>query len=280
VTLHIVKLVPDMLCAAAFERDRRYAPLGSDQGYLWHVLLTAAFGVQAPKPWRLMEPNNGPNPNVESSQLQKPLHLLAYSAAGKAELLGAFARQCADRDAGFRAIAAKSALALETLEVKPMPANFRSGQRLGFELRLRPVTRSSMMLGAKGELAGRSGRDGRIEIDVAYHAALAAREANSAAPKPDAESVYRDWLATRLRAGGARLDATSARMMWRKRARIVRRDASRVLAPHGAKGGGPDIGFCGALTIEDPAAFATLLAQGVGRHRAFGFGMLLLRPAE
>ena len=34
----------------------------------------------------------------------------------------------------------------------------------------------------------------------------------------------------------------------------------------------------GALTVTDPDAFAALLARGVGRHRAYGYGMILLRP--
>jgi CRISPR system Cascade subunit CasE len=36
----------------------------------------------------------------------------------------------------------------------------------------------------------------------------------------------------------------------------------------------------GELTINDADAFARLLAGGVGRHAAYGFGMLLLRPAR
>jgi len=40
----------------------------------------------------------------------------------------------------------------------------------------------------------------------------------------------------------------------------------------------PDALFAGELTIEDPDAFARLLARGVGGPRPFGFGMLLLRP--
>ena len=35
----------------------------------------------------------------------------------------------------------------------------------------------------------------------------------------------------------------------------------------------------GVLTITDGGAFASLLARGVGRHRAYGYGMMLLRPA-
>ena len=34
----------------------------------------------------------------------------------------------------------------------------------------------------------------------------------------------------------------------------------------------------GTLRVTDPAAFAAGLARGIGRHRAFGFGMLLLAP--
>ena len=33
------------------------------------------------------------------------------------------------------------------------------------------------------------------------------------------------------------------------------------------------------LTVTDGAAFTDRLRRGVGRHTAFGFGMLLLRPA-
>ena len=35
----------------------------------------------------------------------------------------------------------------------------------------------------------------------------------------------------------------------------------------------------GTLSITDPVEFRQTLARGIGRHRAFGFGMLLLRPA-
>jgi len=34
------------------------------------------------------------------------------------------------------------------------------------------------------------------------------------------------------------------------------------------------------LTVTDGEAFARLLAKGVGRHTAYGYGMLLLRPAR
>jgi len=50
-----------------------------------------------------------------------------------------------------------------------------------------------------------------------------------------------------------------------------RRRASRAID-------GPDVTFTGTLEVTDSAAFSALLARGLGRHRAFGFGMLLLAP--
>ena len=41
---------------------------------------------------------------------------------------------------------------------------------------------------------------------------------------------------------------------------------------------GPDAVIRGVLTITDSESFADLLAKGIGRHRAYGYGMLLLRP--
>jgi CRISPR system Cascade subunit CasE len=253
-TLFMLRLNPDMRRAAAWGAERGYAPLGTDPGYLWHALLTAAFDDLAPKPWRLIEPERGAP------------HLLGYVAADRDAL--------AERAALYADPAVAAALAVETLAAKRMPDAFRIGQRLGFEVRLRPVMRSSVHLDG----GGRGGRDHRIEIDAALHCALAAREADARAPKPDAEAVYKSWLAERLARGGAKVEASGLKVVWRRRAAILRRDSERKLAVAGRKGGGPDVGLAGALEVVDPEAFAALLRDGVGRHRAFGFGMLLLRP--
>jgi hypothetical protein len=43
---------------------------------------------------------------------------------------------------------------------------------------------------------------------------------------------------------------------------------------------GPDAILRGEFVVKDPASFAAVLTNGVGRHRAYGYGMLLLRPAQ
>jgi DNA polymerase I len=81
------------------------------------------------------------------------------------------------------------------------------------------------------------------------------------------EEIYRTWLAKRL-GKAARLE--SARMVRFERTKAERRKRLD----------GPDATFHGELTISDGAAFSELLASGLGRHTAYGYGMLLLRPAR
>ena len=86
------------------------------------------------------------------------------------------------------------------------------------------------------------------------------------------EEVYREWLSVRLdRKGGASLDLEQTKLVSFQRTRAVRK-------LHTRHSEGPDAVLRGILTVTDPDAFAKLLADGVGRHRAYGYGMLLLRP--
>ena len=104
--------------------------------------------------------------------------------------------------------------------------------------------------------------------------------------------VYRDWLRRLLREGGAEL--LDAGLSGFRLTTLVRRSHA---SPNGRTGTAegppkrlpalrartaarrPDATLEGILQVTDPERFQGLLARGVGRHRAFGFGMLLLRPA-
>jgi CRISPR system Cascade subunit CasE len=87
------------------------------------------------------------------------------------------------------------------------------------------------------------------------------------------EAVYSDWLAERLR-GAATLEDARLAAFLRTRAMRPGRGSER----RAARVEGPDAVIQGTLAVEDPEAFAVRLAQGVGRHLAWGYGMLLLRP--
>lgn len=256
--LHMVKLAPDVSRLAVWaERNRLVGPAG-DLGYAVHAALAAAFGEHAPKPFRMVETGAGRN--------RAPVSLYGYSEAGGPALLdhaGAFA----DPDVS-------AVLGLESLATKVMPATWEEGRPLGFEVRLRPTVRRD-----------RGGqRDTTCERD-AFQAAFEkaetrARSSAEAVVPPRRDQVYGDWLRDSLaRSGGARLIDDSVRLVSFQRLRVVRRgrpgsDGRRRL--HESEG--PDAVLSGVLEVADGAAFAALLRRGVGRHRAFGFGMLLLRP--
>ena len=65
------------------------------------------------------------------------------------------------------------------------------------------------------------------------------------------------------------------------RSRIQRHSqAGAATARKGRTIDGPDATLTGHLRVIDPVAFAHLLTRGIGRHRSYGFGMLLLHRAD
>ena len=89
--------------------------------------------------------------------------------------------------------------------------------------------------------------------------------------KRSREEVYSDWLSDRLTRRGARLEEASLKSF--QRVRVVRKLRARTSE-------GPDAVMRGTLSVTDPGEFAGVVAHGIGRHRAYGYGMLLLRPAR
>lgn len=141
---------------------------------------------------------------------------------------------------------------------KLMPADWQTGRRLGFEVRACPVSRAER------------------ERDIYLVAMSRAQEAGT--ETPSRPQVYAEWLASQLtKEGAAQVASAEVDLIGFQRVRSQR----LLRATEGSKRRAierPDALFAGELTIENPEAFARLLARGIGRHRAFGFGMLLLRP--
>ena len=82
------------------------------------------------------------------------------------------------------------------------------------------------------------------------------------------QEVYLDWVSERL-APVVELDRPASSLVRFRRTRVARK---------GGHPEGPEAVIHGVLVVVDPRAFAEMLARGVGRHRAYGYGMLLLRP--
>jgi CRISPR system Cascade subunit CasE len=256
--LHMVKFAPDSRRLALWAQTHRLVGPAGELGYAVHAALAAAFGEHAPKPFRLVESGTG-------SQVRATA-LYGYTRADGPTLVD-HARAFAEPDV-------VAALGLDGLAVKAMPARWEEGRRLGFEVRLRPTVRRD-----------RNGdRDSACERDafqVAFdRAEVTARSSDADLIAPTRDQVYVAWFRDSLaRGGGARLVEDSVRLVSFQRLRVARRgrpasDGRRRL--HESEG--PDAVLQGVLEVADGEAFAALLRRGVGRHRAFGFGMLLLRP--
>ena len=212
-----------------------------DPDHAMHCLLAECFGELAPRPFRLIAPRGK---GVGT--------LYGYTQGTGVEALREAAAICADP-------LQCRILPVETLDGKPMPAEWHAGRHLSFETRVRPVIRHSR------NNDSRPGRERDIFQAEAEHYPQHGM-------KRSREEVYADWLNDRITARrGAEL--LEARLVSFQRTRAVRKRGARYSE-------GPDALMRGLLTITDPAAFPDLLSKGIGRHRAYGFGMVLLRPAR
>lgn len=243
-TLHLVELPLSLRTLHLWAGGRKLGA-GFDEGVALHHLLGETFGPAALQPFRLMV---APRAQVGT--------LYAYSVADADSL----------RQIALPALnpANAAVIDLERLRSLPRPASaWTAGQHLGFDLRLRPVVRlASELSGADEGGVPVSFRKG-AEIDAFLAATLRDRQTTR-------EGAYLDWLAARL-APVAMLEQAGSRLASFQRSRVQR---------NGRRIEGPDAVVHGTLTVTDPAAFADLLARGVGRHRSYGYGMLLLRPPQ
>jgi CRISPR system Cascade subunit CasE len=181
---------------------------------------------------------------------QRDAELLAYSSEPGESLR--------ERAAAVAEPAAMEAIGLNSLASKVMPIRWQVGARFGFEVRVRPMMRTD--------------KDGNRERSREVDAFLVSPEGSNRG------EVYAGWLRQRMAEGGAELDRAHLKAF--RLTRVSRRSMAKEDSPRALRHPmGPDATFTGLLAVRDPEAFAGLLARGIGRHRAFGFGMLLLRPA-
>ncbi len=237
---HPLQMVRAEINARDFQRWMGMRRL-QDPDHGMHCLLTECFGRDlAPRPFRAIFPRGGSRGC-----------LYGYGTAGADDLreaAGAYADPLQCR-----------IIPPHNINSKPMPEEWTAGKRLGFEVRVRPIVRRT------DKADTRPGKEwDAFQLEAEQH------------PKGEMarsrEEVYTDWLRKQLESrGGATLE--SAILVSFQRTRAVRR-------LRGTYSEGPDALMRGTLEITDGPAFAKLLAGGVGRHRAYGYGMLLLRPAS
>lgn len=229
--------------------------LGMDEARALHHFLIETFGRGAIIAFRLMPGRNG----------ARQASLYAYSTRDADAL-----RNVAEETAPPELI---GMLGVRNLKSKPMPENWTAGHRLAFDVRVKPVRRLLKPLEGWSHSAFRKEqkpfRKG-AEVDAFLVAAL--RRFPEGPPEGFSARQFRAetylaWLIERL--------APTARL---EKAEIASADRKASLRGD-VISHGPDVTFHGELTITNPEGFTRLLRGGIGRHTAYGFGMLLLRPA-
>ena len=234
--------------------------LQGDEGRALHHFLSETFGKSVLRPFRMMPGRNGAS----------MASLYAYSAFDEDTL-----RQSIDTAPPEM----MKILDTDHLAVKEMPQTWHEGRRLAFDVRVRPIRR--LLKPLAGWCRSGTGKSPQVfkkgaEVDAFLVATL--RQFPDGQPpmdqRLDRETVYREWLAERL--------SLAAKLMTAHMKSVERSDAMRrsktTMTENTSQGS--DVIFHGELSIIDPVAFGSLLASGIGRHTAYGYGMLLLRPAR
>jgi CRISPR system Cascade subunit CasE len=268
--LTMLRVPIDLNALARYADDRswtkrskagRESDAGFDEGRALHHVLDETFGPGTLRPFRLMAARDATQGSIYAYTMQTEADVRAAVTAA------------APPEAG-------RIIGLDRLDFKAMPTNWTTGRRLGFDVRIRAIVR------IKNELPNPRQPTKPYKAGAELDAFFVEAQRNHPGSRPvfvdgeatssgmlaagrTRESVYRDWLAARF-GEAAQFDPDRTTMQKFHRTRVARAGRSNE---------GPDAVFHGELTIADPAAFARLLSGGVGRHKAYGYGMLLLRQA-
>lgn len=240
-SLHLVDIPISLPALHKWEGQRNIGRGVFDEGQVLHHLLGEVFGPAVLQPFRLLVA-----PRARAGTLY------AYSAVAAEDLRAAAALVLGPSEAEALPIAAMRSIA------RP-ETTWRAGLRLGFDVKCRPVVRlASPLKDADNQFAKGA------EVDAFLSETL-----RNDHPRTR-EEVYLEWLAARLEPV-AHFERNASRLHQFRRVRSVR---------GGHRVEGPEAVVHGTLTVRDPQGFAGLLARGVGRHRSYGYGMLLLRPPQ
>lgn len=247
--LHLVRLQIDPRKLYGFAKRSGAAARDYDEGYAVHALLRALFDHGAPENERL-----APKPFHIRSSTVRSLDVLGYAAVPHEVLV--------ERAKTFADPTAWGVCDLDGAASKPMPDHLPSGSRLGFFVRTCPIRR----IAKRGPMTR-----GRAEVD----AFLAKAWEVGPDTALEREEVYREWLVEELAKDGA-AKVLQATMTTFRLGRLHRRTQGEQRKGHRTQR--PDVAFEGELEVSEAEGFRHRLERGVGRHRAFGFGMLLLAP--
>lgn len=210
-----------------------------DYGYLSHAFMRKAFCETSPQPFTV-------------KRIDNTLSIIGMSHVDVCEIQDSF---CPEGDSLLNEIVA-------SIRMKSMrlPDYYAENTQIRFSAQCCPVRRSSK--------TGKS-----VEKD-AYLCELEHSEREKRKPMTRHE-CYLEWLSKRMVNTGATLVEYDIRDF------LLSTPSRRGGKDHSGSpfiiGDRPRVEFYGVLSVEDPVKFSASLMAGIGRHKAFGYGMIDLQ---
>lgn len=239
--LHLLRYEVDK--AKLEEFARRTGRPSWDTGYIMHAHQSALFGQERVlRPFSIGEATSGCYPVLGYAESDAATLVGQIEAFGDPEAYGCIRR----REGGT------------LLDSKPLPEKWSTGLRVAFRVKVNPTVHAEDTKGKRREMDHFQYLRGKgVEVD-----------------RPTA---YADWAEQRFveEVSGARLDevdtvSSGVTVVCRYTQDKVRKQVTGRMT---------EAVLEGICTIIEPIAFSNFLRTGVGRKRAFGYGMMQLRPA-
>ena len=227
-----------------------------DPDHAIHCLLRESFGQQtAPKPYRVMN---------HTGEMQSIFYGYSEHNAEELRETALFSQDPVEA----------KILPPQRLESKLMPSDWKEGQRVSFEVRARmSMNTCSSIERATGDMRQLM-ESGIVHPKAEYDLMVWERCIADlhGAKHPTHEEVYSRWMSRAIqRSGAAALENDQIRLVALRSSMAKRKREEKSFL-------GTDAVMRGSLIITEPGAFSNLLARGVGRHRSYGYGMMLLGP--
>ncbi|SFT37175.1 type I-E CRISPR-associated protein Cas6/Cse3/CasE [Halomonas saccharevitans] len=152
-----------------------------------------------------------------------------------------------------------ASLGLLEVQCKPFAPALAAGDQLAFRLRANPTVAKSV--------AGKRGQ--RADVMMAAKKPFSPEQRTSEECARAMDQAARDWLKTRAEGAGFRLPVTPEIGAYRQHElnKPGRRDAIQFSS----------VDYEGLLEVTEPERLIETLAHGLGRAKAFGCGLMLLR---
>ena len=141
------------------------------------------------------------------------------------------------------------------IKSKPYAPNIQNGQRFGFALRVNPTKAIKVEAGKPSK-----------RIDVLMHAKK--QKGEKLSPE-EREEIGIEWLAQKLAREGAKLEKDYSQILQYFQVNLSKKGANAVISV---------IDVEGVLEVTDADLFQKALLNGIGHGKAFGLGLILLRP--